>query len=327
MPQFTWTSRDHYDVVRSGIITAPTAGKAAAALAARSVKADSVLPLPPAGNSAISDPQPSLDLGSINNTEVLQALREMVSLLRHGVSRQRVFTALGAATANPVLAEVLQGMGQRTQSGTPLYRAMAAWPALFDGVVQALVRHGEGENRLPDCIKAVHAYLEFNQAMRLLENQLKRTPGALFRQAHQDIAQGRLLACLAVGQGCGLPLDLNLKLAARHCGDESIAARLLQTWEQQQAASPPASQDIALQRTLVAAGVVSAQAWQQAAASTSASAGHAMAALLQSLTQACSARATAGTHALNQKLQSGMKGALRAAIVVLALLICFYVLR
>jgi Type II secretion system (T2SS), protein F len=327
MPQFTWTSRDHYDVVRSGIITAPTAGKAAAALAARSVKADAVLPLPPAGNSTPGEQQDSLDLSRIKGTELLQTLREMVGLLRHGVSRQRVFTALGAATANPVLADVLQGMGQRTQSGMPLYRAMAAWPALFDPVVQALVRHGEGENRLPDCIKAVHAYLEFNQAMRLLEDQLKPVPPALRRQAQRDIAQGRLLAGLAAGQGCGLPLDLNLDLAARHCGDASIAARVLQTWDQQQATSPQAAQDSTLQRTLVAAGVVGTQAWQQAAAGAASHGGNTLAALLQSLTQASSTRATAGTDALKQKLHSGMKGALRAAIVVLVLLVGLYALR
>lgn len=327
MPQFTWTSRDPYDVVRTGVITAPTAGKAAAALAARSVKADAVLPLPPVGISTPSDQQASLDLSSIKSAELLQALREMVGLLRHGVSRQRVFTALGAATSNPVLAEVLQGMGQRTQSGIPLYRAMATWPALFDPVVQAFVRHGEGENRLPECIKAVHAYLEFEQAMRRLEEQLKPVPPALCRQTQRDIAQGRLLACLAAGQGCGLPLDLNLDLAARHGGDGSIAVRLLQAWEQQQGASTPAAQDSCLQRALLAAGVVDAPAWQHAAANAAGHGGNTLAALLQSLTQASSARAAAGADALGRKLRSGIKGALRAAIGVLVLLICLYALR
>ncbi len=333
MPQFTWTSRDSLQVARTGVIEAPSAAKAAAALAARAVKAQAVLPLPPASSMAHEASAP-LDLSRIKPAEVLQTLREMVNLLRHGVGRQKVFTALGAGTPNPVLAEVLQDMGQRMQAGSPLFRAMAAWPALFDAVVQHLARHGEGENCLPDCIKAAHAYLEFKQAMDVLDLALQTQPKPLTQALKQELAAARLLACLAVGQRCGLPLDVNFPLAAQHCGDDTLAARALQAWQAQGFAPQASTGDNgnraasaatlhALGGALVAAGIIQAPTWRQAAAAV---APGDLAALLQGLTQTRSARVTAGIRTLQQRWAFTWRAALSATTVLAAAILALAIL-
>jgi type II secretory pathway component PulF len=322
MPQFTWTSRDPYDVVRSGIITAPTAHRAAAALASRSIKVDAVLPLPErlATTGAVDSEAPTpLDLASIRPADLLQSLREMVGLLRHGVSRQRVLTALGAATHHPVLAEVLQLMGQRTQAGSPIYQAMAAWPTVFDGVVQHLIRHGEGEDCLPQCIKAAYVYLEYQHAMAGLERQLQGQPQTLTRTACALVAQGRVLACLAAGQRAGLPLDTNLELAARHCGEQALSQRLPKAWQAAIADHPASDPEQRLSAALSEAGVVQPGAWREAMAS--APSGDLQAAL-RGLAQACSRQATLATEEAGARFRWAINAsALLAVAAVVAVML------
>jgi MSHA biogenesis protein MshG len=164
MPQFTWTGRDARQIVRSGVIEAPSAAQAADALAAMSMVPDAILPLPPAGAgdaalSAQGGPAP------IALNDLLEFARQMHTLLRNGVTKGRAFTGLSASTANHSLADILHQIGTEVQGGQALWSAMAAHPTLFDAFVIAAVRRGEENQHLAESFKVVYLHLEFHQVM------------------------------------------------------------------------------------------------------------------------------------------------------------------
>lgn len=224
MPQFTWTGRDDRQIVRSGTIEAPSAARATAALAARAVKAEAVLPLPDNVAAAASHTPP--DLALIHTKDLLGMTRQLHQLLRQGAAANRAFTALGSTTANPALAEILHHMGQQTQAGQALSQAMDHWPRLFDTLARELVRYGEGEKRLPDALKALHLHLEFDAVMNGLAQAAADQPEVLAAPALQHITQARFLAALVVTQQAGWPLGQALEAASRHSGNAALVDRV-----------------------------------------------------------------------------------------------------
>lgn len=207
MPQFTWTGRDARQIVRSGVIEAPSAAQAADALAAMSLVPDAILPLPPAGAAPALDAAPR-GPDSIALTDLLEFARQMHTLLRNGVTKGRAFTGLSASTANPALAEVLHSIGTQVQAGETLWAAMAAHPRLFDPFVIAIVRRGEEKQHLAESFKVVYLHLEFGQVMTEQSRNTRTRPAQ---------------ALAAIG-GAGLVALLGLVPAAQALYPESMRA-------------------------------------------------------------------------------------------------------
>jgi hypothetical protein len=315
MPPTIAPTRESPAIGRNGMSAAGRTDKAAASASAPALRLPALPNLP----SGVAP----LDLSRIATPDLLQSLRDVVSLLRNGVDRQRVFLAVGASTPHPVLAEVLQNIGQRTQAGSSLYQALAAWPSVFDEVVIRLVRHGEGENQLATCIKAVHAYLEYRGAMQSLVNTLPATPEAWRRPALEQVAHARLFAALAVGEQVGLAKDEGVPMAARQCGDANTQTQVLTAWEASALPLTAHTPDQRLQQTLVKAGIVGGADWAHLAQRIP---GAEMSAMLQQLALQQSAKASRTIDQLTQRITWGRRNALRAALVVAAALLTFAVI-
>ena len=193
MPHFTWTGRDARQIVRSGVIEAPTAAQAADALAAMSLVPDAILPLPPSGAAPAQDTTPR-GPDSIALADLLEFARQMNTLLRNGVTKGRAFTGLSASTANPALADVLHRVGTQVQAGEALWTAMSAHPELFDAFVIAVVRRGEEHQHLAESFKVVYLHLEFGQVMNEQSRNTRTRPA----QALGAVAGAGLVALLGL---------------------------------------------------------------------------------------------------------------------------------
>ncbi len=179
MPQFTWTGRDARQVMRSGVIDAPSTQQVAEALAAMSLVPVAIMPFPPSPQEAAAAAAARRQSARIGMADRLELARQMSTLLRAGVPPVRAFTGLMANTGNPAMLAVLEEMETQVKGGDAMWRTMARQPAVFDEFGIAIVRQGEENGALAESFKTLYLHLEFHDFMQAQARSARRLPLAL----------------------------------------------------------------------------------------------------------------------------------------------------
>lgn len=231
MPQFTWTGRDRRQVVRSGVIEAESARHALRQLARASLAAVAVLPLP-AVPQAVAGDRP--DLSDLRAPVFLDALRQLVHLMRQGVATPRACAVAGASTPHAGLSDALHRLGETLAAGKPLAEALQAYPELFDPLGTGLVASGETIGTPGHGFATLYQYIDFEHTVAPYQREVpwprlyalmgwhRRLPAKLRRL--QDMT--RLFGWLALGQRAGLSLDESLARAAARAAKLPLAPQL-----------------------------------------------------------------------------------------------------
>lgn len=95
--------------------------------------------------------------------QVPQFTRELQTMLGAGVLLDRALEVQAATDSG--LAAVAGDLRRRVRQGEPLSQALAAHPALFDGLYRAMVRAGEAGGELPAALGRLAGYLQRRAAM------------------------------------------------------------------------------------------------------------------------------------------------------------------
>ncbi|MBL8329182.1 MAG: type II secretion system F family protein [Rubrivivax sp.] len=160
----------------AGVLRRPGAGAGAAAGAAAVAAAGAAQ----AGFSGLAAGAASASAraapGAIDTADLLDLAKQMNILMRAGVAPSRAFTGLTANIRNPALTAVVEEMATAVQQSEPLWRAMAAQPAVFDEFSVAVVRQGEPAGKLAEAFKTIYLHHEFQDFMRTQALASQRLP-------------------------------------------------------------------------------------------------------------------------------------------------------
>lgn len=160
MPSFAYRGIDRTGGSSNGVIEAPTR-----AIAVLRVRQSGVVPVELNETAAM---RPIVVLSGRSQAIVTKTIGELAVLLGAGLSLDR---ALGLTLENIEHPATLAGFVkvlQAVREGVPLARAMAAQPALFSPMAQAMVEAGEANGELGTALAQLAENLERAQELRTL---------------------------------------------------------------------------------------------------------------------------------------------------------------
>ncbi len=99
-------------------------------------------------------------LTRISNREIVILSRQIATLFEAQVSALRIFRLLASEVDNPKLAEVLSGVADDIQGGSPISTALARHPKVFSTFYSSMVRAGEESGKLSDTFGYLADYLD-----------------------------------------------------------------------------------------------------------------------------------------------------------------------
>lgn len=227
MTQFTWMARDEHSSLRSGLIDAPSAGRAAARLRHLSMDGLAVLPLPvelPRHKPAGLKPA---EWCGVSLRARMEAISHLRMLIGQGVPPGRACAVAGASAGHATLSEALHNASFHMRQGGGLAEALATHRGLLGPLGQALIHQAELRGALPEGLKSLYQLLEFEEQMeQRREPRGWRRWGSRLRMAKpvSPVAERLLVlthffGCLALGQQGGLSLAQTLRGAQDVCGD------------------------------------------------------------------------------------------------------------
>jgi type IV pilus assembly protein PilC len=98
----------------------------------------------------------------VSTKDVVMLSRQMATLFEAQVSALRAFRLLATETQNPALADKLTTVANDIQSGSPMSKALAKHPMVFDNFYVQMVRTGEETGKLDDVFNFLADYLDRN---------------------------------------------------------------------------------------------------------------------------------------------------------------------
>ena len=109
----------------------------------------------------------------ITNKDVVILSRQIATLFEAQVSALRVFRLLASEVENKQLAIVLSAVGDDLQGGTPIHKALARHPKVFQVFYVNMVRAGEESGKLSETFSYLADYLDRTyEIMNKAENAL-----------------------------------------------------------------------------------------------------------------------------------------------------------
>lgn len=96
----------------------------------------------------------------ITNKDVVILSRQISTLFEAQVSALHVFRLLASEVENKQLAIVLSAVGDDLQGGTPIHKALARHPQVFQMFYVNMVRAGEESGKLPETFSYLADYLD-----------------------------------------------------------------------------------------------------------------------------------------------------------------------
>lgn len=76
------------------------------------------------------------------------------------VARWRALDITAERSNSPAFGNILRDIANQVVGGTPLHKAMAAYPHIFDNATVGIIHAGEVGNALPDAVHRLIQYIE-----------------------------------------------------------------------------------------------------------------------------------------------------------------------
>jgi len=178
MPRFAYTARDPAGSSRQGDLEAPSRKDALRMLAARGLQVAAITEAPAAGRAGRAAAAPAEAAGSRpiqwrkkrdttpRRNERLPFLEALYDLTTSGLSAGEAVRLLSVRIKEPRLRELCAGLWERLSEGSPLSRAMADYPEVFDSATVNLIQAGEATGSLSETIARLIAHLTEQRELR-----------------------------------------------------------------------------------------------------------------------------------------------------------------
>lgn len=186
MPRFTYTARDSAGTARDGEVNAPSRRDALRMLGARGLQVASVAEAAESGRGKRSKAQPAGSDSSATNkkrakflgnlaaggerpprrAERLPFLEALHDLMTSGLSAGEAVRLLSIRIKEPRLRSLCVGLWARLSEGSPLSRAMADFPQVFDSATINLIQAGEATGSLNDTTDRLIDHLTEQKELR-----------------------------------------------------------------------------------------------------------------------------------------------------------------
>ena len=177
MPRFAYTGRDRTGAARSGDVEAPSRRDALRILNGRGLQVSHVAE---AGTAVIPGKKSgrkskamtfSFSLSRASDTkprkqERLPFLESLHELVTSGLSAGEAVRLLSVRIKEPRLRELDIGLWERISEGSPLSRAMAEYPQVFDAATINLIQAGEATGALNDTLGRLIVHLTEQKELR-----------------------------------------------------------------------------------------------------------------------------------------------------------------
>ncbi|MFW5823495.1 MAG: type II secretion system F family protein [Marinobacter sp.] len=174
--QFSYRGKDSKGLLQRGSLAAANPDAAASELMRRGIT-----PL------AIEEQAQTVSLGerfermplfrrTVTLDEKIVFCRQMYALTRAGIPLIRTMRGLAETTRSKVLAEVLEDVTDRLESGTNMATALQAHPAVFSDLFVAMIHVGENTGMLDDAFKRLSDILELERDTKRRLKQAIRYP-------------------------------------------------------------------------------------------------------------------------------------------------------
>ncbi len=181
MPRFAYTARDRSGASVAAEVDAPSRRDALRVLAARGLQVSSVSEVTVAAKAAKkakvaadkAEPASATPLltsrrGSTTprRAECLPFLEALYDLLTSGLSAGEAVRLLSIRVKEPRLRALCVGLWEQISEGAALWRAMAAYPQVFDPQITNLIQAGEATGSISDTVQRLIAHLTEQRELR-----------------------------------------------------------------------------------------------------------------------------------------------------------------
>lgn len=178
MPRFAYTARDRAGKPVSADLEAPTRRDALRIIAARGLQVASVAEVTGAAakpNGARAKAAPAAAaarpaLGGKSRTprrnECLPFLEALHDLLSSGLSAGEAVRLLSTRVKEPRLRTLCTGLWEQISEGAALWRAMSAYPQVFDSSITNLIQAGEATGSINDTVQRLIDHLTAQRELR-----------------------------------------------------------------------------------------------------------------------------------------------------------------
>jgi type II secretory pathway component PulF len=173
MPRFTYTARDRSGKNVSDTLEAPSRREALRLLAARGLNVitaneETTAAARPSGKGKAIDVQSRrvAKKEALTRAQRLPFLEALHDLVTSGMSAGEAVRLLSVRIKEPALRTLSVSLWERLSEGSPLSRAMADFPAVFDSSTVNLIQAGEATGSLNDTLARLIAHLHEQRELR-----------------------------------------------------------------------------------------------------------------------------------------------------------------
>jgi type II secretory pathway component PulF len=171
MPRFTYTARNRSGQNVSDVLEAPSRRDALRMLAARGLQVVSATEAAGNGSAAratpaVVEPAFATRRTALNRGQRLPFLEALHDLTSSGMSAGEAVRLLSLRIKEPALRMLCVGLWERLSEGSPLSRAMAEYPTVFDSATINLIQAGEATGSLNDTLDRLISHLNEQRELR-----------------------------------------------------------------------------------------------------------------------------------------------------------------
>jgi type II secretory pathway component PulF len=173
MPRFTYTARDRSGKNVSDTLEAPSRREALRLLAARGLNVitaneETTAAARPSGKGKAIDVQSRrvAKKEALTRAQRLPFLEALHDLVTSGMSAGEAVRLLSVRIKEPALRTLSVSLWERLSEGSPLSRAMADFPTVFDSSTVNLIQAGEATGSLNDTLARLIAHLHEQRELR-----------------------------------------------------------------------------------------------------------------------------------------------------------------
>jgi type II secretory pathway component PulF len=174
MPRFTYTARDRSGKNVSDTLEAPSRREALRLLAARGLNVITANEETAAAARPSGKGKAAVDVQSrrvtkkeaLTRAQRLPFLEALHDLVTSGMSAGEAVRLLSVRIKEPALRTLSVSLWERLSEGSPLSRAMADFPAVFDSSTVNLIQAGEATGSLNDTLARLIAHLHEQRELR-----------------------------------------------------------------------------------------------------------------------------------------------------------------
>ena len=174
--RFNYRGRDSQGSARQGTLDAGNLDAAAAELLRQGITPLAIDPAPELSASDGNLSQLPLFRRKVTLDELIVFARQMYALTKAGIPLIRTLRGLAETSRSPVLAEVLDDLTNRLESGVTMAAAMQAHPKVFSDLFVAMIHVGENTGQLDESFRRIADMLELERDTRRRLKQAMRYP-------------------------------------------------------------------------------------------------------------------------------------------------------